>query len=155
MSNEGEADCVEEAGADWEFLDLASSQWSTDPSLTVSCQNIAQCCPSLRLSSSAEASQSYPDLLGGYTQTGEYSQGRPVYSRDGEEEKEVVELRYVEDVAHHWAGWVVGQPGQAMGSLSHDGDTDCPSQLPPGWDVAQGEGWLADSSLTVECSPAV
>ena len=147
MSNEGEADCVEEAGADWEFLDLTNSQWSTDPSLTVQCHNIAQCCPALSLSSSGQASQTFPAMMGSYSLTGEYSDGRPVYSRDGEE---AVELRYLNDVTHHWSGWVVGQ-GQGMGSLSHDGDTDCPSQLSQGWDVADGEGWLADSSLSVEC----
>ena len=148
VSNEGEADCAEDAGTDWEFLDLTNSQWSSDPSLTVTCQNIAQCCPSLSLSSSGEASQNYPGLMGGYSQTGDYSEGRPVYRRDGKEE---VELRYEQDVAHHWAGWVVAGPGQGMGSLSHDGDSDCPSQLPPGWDVAQGEGWQTDSSLAVQC----
>ena len=148
MSNEGEADCVEEAGEDWEYLELSNSQWSSDPSLTVQCQNIAQCCPALSLFSSGPASQSYPTMMGSYSLTGQYSQGRPVYSRDGEE---TVELRYLSDVAHHWAGWVVGQGQGGLGSLSHDGDTDCPSELTQGWDVADGEGWLADSSLSVQC----
>ena len=147
MSNEGEVDCVEDAGDDWEYLELSNSEWSSDPSLTVQCQNIAQCCPAISLSSSGPASQSYPAMMGSYSLTGQYSQGRPVYSRDGEEE---VELRYVNDVAHHWSGWVVGE-GQGLGNLSHDGDTDCPSQLSQDWDVAQGEGWLADSSLSVQC----
>ena len=152
VTNEGEADCAEEAGADWEYLDLSNSQWSSDSSLTVRCQNIAQCCPSLSLSSSGQASQSYPAMMATYSLTGDYAEGRPVYRRDGaeEEEEEEVELRYVNDVTHHWAGWVVGQ-GQGMGSLSHDGDSDCPSDLPQGWDVADGEGWLADSSLSVQC----
>ena len=84
-------------------------------------------------------------MMGGYTQTGSYEQGRPVYSLEGNMS---VELRYVEDVAHHWSGWVVGE---GMGSLSHDEDPDCPAQLPQGWDVADGEGWVEDSSLTVQC----
>ena len=31
--------------------------------------------------------------------------------------------RYMMDVPHHWEGWVAGE---ALNSLSHDGDTDCP-----------------------------
>ena len=91
---------MEGAGQDWEYLDLSTSQWSSDLSLTVQCQNIAQCCPSLTLSSSGEASERFPDMMGGYTQTGSYEQGRPVYSRDGNMS---VELRYVEDVARSQA----------------------------------------------------
>ena len=145
ISNEGPEDCAEEAGQDWEYLDLSSSQWTTDLSLTVQCQNIAQCCPSLSLSSSGEASEKFPGLMGEYSQTGSYQEGRPVYRRTGEEG---TQLRYLNDVEHHWAGWVVGE---GMGSLSHDQDHDCPAQLPQGWDVADGEGWVEDSSLTVEC----
>ena len=136
---------MEGAGQDWEYLNLSTSQWSSDLSLTVQCQNIAQCCPSLTLSSSGEASERFPDMMGGYTQTGSYEQGRPVYSLEGNMS---VELRYVEDVAHHWSGWVVGE---GMGSLSHDEDSDCPAQLPQGWDVADGQGWVGDDSLSVQC----
>ena len=31
--------------------------------------------------------------------------------------------RYFMDVPHHWEGWVVGEE---LGSLSNDGDADCP-----------------------------
>ena len=30
------------------------------------------------------------------------------------------------DVPHHWEGWVVGE---GLGSLSHDGDADCPVDI--------------------------
>ena len=54
------------------------------------------------------------------------------------------------DVAHHWAGWVVGE---GMGSLSHDDDADCPDSLNGVWDVSDGgDGWMEDSTLSVTCS---
>ena len=60
----------------------------------------------------------------------------------------------MDDVAHHWSGWVVGAgQGAELGSLSHDEDADCPTSLGPGWDVADGAGgWVEDTSLTVTCS---
>ena len=86
--------------------------------------------------------------------------------------------RYLMDVPHHWEGWVVGEE---LGSLSNDGDADCPvwirtflslidlfantfeiyrtitfliaqASLGSGWDVANGNDWQEDSSLTITCS---
>ena len=79
--------------------------------------------------------------------------------------------RYFMDVPHHWEGWVVGEE---LGSLSNDGDADCPvdisiyclssilcffwqhntpqASLGSGWDVANDDGWQEDSSLTITCS---
>ena len=34
------------------------------------------------------------------------------------------------DVPHHWEGWVVGE---ALGSLSNDGDADCPVDISILW----------------------
>ena len=82
------------------------------------------------------------------------------------------------DVPHHWEGWVVGEE---LGSLSNDGDADCPVCIPTflsfidlfantfeiygtitfiiaqaalgsGWDVANGNDWQEDASLTITCS---
>ena len=59
--------------------------------------------------------------------------------------------RYLNDVAHHWAGWVLGS-GPGLGSLSNDEDGDCPSGLGAAWDVSDGgEGWVGDTSLSVTC----
>ena len=35
--------------------------------------------------------------------------------------------RYFMDVPHHWEGWVVGEE---LGSLSNNGDADCPVDIP-------------------------
>lgn len=59
--------------------------------------------------------------------------------------------RYLNDVGHHWAGWVLGS-GPGLGSLSNDEDGDCPSSLAAAWDVSDGgEGWVGDTSLSVTC----
>ena len=62
-----------------------------------------------------------------------------------------VTSRYLNDVGHHWAGWVLGS-GPGLGSLSNDEDGDCPSSLAAAWDVSDGgEGWVGDTSLSVTC----
>ena len=124
-----------------------------------------------------------------------YENGRPVYTKGGESLRRAFIFhffaftqiflflifappRYLMDVPHHWEGWVVGEE---LGSLSNDGDADCPvwirsflslndlfantfeiyhtitfiiaqASLGSGWDVANGNDWQEDSSLTITCS---
>ena len=54
--------------------------------------------------------------MGNYQHTGDYAHGKPVYTHSADTS---AQLQYVNDVTHHWSGWVVGE---GMGNLSHD---DC------------------------------
>jgi len=141
VTNVDSAACAEKAdAASWEFL--SGSEWQTDSTLSFECIEVADCCPKVTLASTGLASSAFPQLMGEYSQTS-FENGRPVYTKGGES------LRYFMDVPHHWEGWVVGE---GLGSLSHDGDADCPASLGSGWDVADGDEWQEDSSLTITCS---
>jgi len=147
ITNEGQSACAEKAQNDWEYLDVANNEWKTDVSLTFDCVDIAQCCDSVSLSSSGAGQQKFPDLMATYTNSGKFENGRPVYSHSNDQS---IELKYVNDVTHHWSGWVVGE---GMGSLSHDADADCPDSLDAAWDVSDGaEDWLEDATLSVKCN---
>jgi len=142
VTNVGPADCAEGAGDDWEYLDAANGAWVVDDSLALECEEFADCCQTVILSSSGPAQDMFPALMGSYTQTG-FENGRPVYSGPAS-----TEMKYVNDVAHHWEGWVVGE---GLGSLSHDGDTSCPVELGEGWDVADGNSWVRDETVQLLC----
>ena len=91
-------------------------------SLSFTCVDISQCCESVELSSSGPAQDNYPSLMGTYQHTGDYAHGKPVYTHSTDTS---VQLQYVNDVTHHWSGWVVGE---GMGNLSHDDDEGCPDR---------------------------
>lgn len=112
VTNEGEADCAEKADGDWEYLDAANNDWKTDATLSITCVDISQCCESVTMSSSGAASERYPALMGTYQASGQYQHGKPVYSHSDDSG---VQLQYINDVGHHWSGWVVGE---GMGTLS-------------------------------------
>ena len=142
VTNVGPADCAEDAGDDWEYLDTANGAWVEDATLALECEQIAECCQAVILSSSGQAKDMFPDLMGSYTQTG-FENGRPVYTGPSSTQR-----KYVNDVAHHWEGWVVGE---GLGSLSHDGDASCPVELGEGWDVADGNNWVRDETVQILC----
>jgi len=148
ITNEGEAPCAEKADGGWEYLDPGLNSWQSDPSLRLECVEIAECCQEVEVASSGEASQRFPELMGLYSLSGELQQGRPVYTSQADTG---VQLSYLNDVGHHWAGWVLGS-GPGLGSLSNDEDGDCPSGLSAAWDVSDGgESWVGDTSLSVTC----
>ena len=81
ITNEGSAPCVEKADGDgWEYLDTGSNSWESDPSLSFECVEIAECCAQVEVTSTGEAGQRFPDLMGVYSQQGEIQHGRPVYT---------------------------------------------------------------------------
>ena len=81
ITNEGSAPCVEKADGDgWEYLDTGSNSWESDPSLSFECVEIAECCAQVEVTSSGEAGQRFPDLMGVYSHQGEIQHGRPVYT---------------------------------------------------------------------------
>ena len=80
--------------------------------------------------------------MGSYVQSG-FENGRPVYTGPSS-----TQMVYLNDVAHHWEGWVVGE---GLGSLSHDEDASCPVKLWVGRDVAEGNGWITDETMQIVC----
>ena len=80
ITNEGEAPCAEKADGGWEYLDTGLNSWQSDPSLSLECVEIAECCQEVEVASSGEASQRFPELMGLYSLSGELQQGRPVYT---------------------------------------------------------------------------
>jgi len=141
VTNVGESDCAEKAGNDWEYLD-AENGWVTDSTLQFECVEFAECCETVVLSSTGLAQQKFPELMGTYTQTG-YENGRPVYVGPSS-----TQLSYLNDVGHHWEGWVLGE---GLGNLSNDGDASCPGDLSGGWDVLQDDSWVTDETVQVVC----
>ena len=109
VTNVGPADCAEKAGNDWEYLDSANGAWVVDSSLALECVEFAECCETVILSSSGPAQEKFPGLMGSYVQSG-FENGRPVYTGPSS-----TQMVYLNDVAHHWEGWVVGE---GLGSLS-------------------------------------
>jgi len=142
VTNVGDSDCAEKAGGDWEYLDTANGAWATDSSLAFECVEFAECCQTVIVSSTGAASDKFPDLMGSYQQSG-YENGRPIYTGPSS-----TRLSYMNDVQHHWEGWVIGE---GLGSLSHDDDADCPVELGSGWDVAEGNGWVKDDTVQIVC----
>ena len=142
ITNVGESDCAEKAGNDWEYLDSANGAWVVDSSLALECVEFADCCETVILSSSGPAQDKFPDLMGSYQQSG-FENGRPIYTGPSS-----TQMKYLNDVAHHWEGWVVGD---GLGSLSHDEDASCPVELGVGWDVAEGNGWVKDETVNIVC----
>ena len=96
---------------------------------------MAKHCPvsKVLVASSGEGGQSFPELMGSYSHSGHFQHGRPVYTSQADSSiqlkytniesllgrVETVMSRYLNDVGHHWSGWVLGS-GPGMGSLSHD-----------------------------------
>ena len=113
-----------------------------DASLAMECFEFAECCETIILSSSGQAQDKFPELMGCNTQSG-FENGRPVYTGPSS-----TELKYLNDVAHHWEGWVVGE---GAASLSHDEDVNCPVELGVGWDVAEENGWVTDETAQIVC----
>ena len=75
VTNVDKADCAEKAGNDWEYLDSANGAWVVDDSLTMECFEFAECCETIILSSSGQAQDKFPELMGSYTQSG-FDNGR-------------------------------------------------------------------------------
>merc|ERR1719348_417789 len=142
VANLQKTSCVEQTNSGWEFVN--NNAWEEDTTVTLQCEEVANCCPTVELTTSdGTASSVFPDLMGEYEQTG-MAEGRPVYTMA----KNGATLHYLNDIPHLWDGWVVTLKGD---SLSHDGDTLCPMELGNGWDVASANGWQQDTTLTVNC----
>merc|ERR1712123_91200 len=122
----------------------------TDPQTTVP-QTTASgtCCETLVLSSNGGIAETYPELLGKYTQIGEDNE-RPRFMH--QTILTTMHLHYTVDDHFKWEGWMItANNNQTFGYISNKGDNYCPTGIESGWEFQLVTGWTEDPTLNVVC----